>query len=115
MHGGQGALQAPRGDRLAAARLAHDHGGVSGVLGLVQLDDLGQGEGGHLETGLTQLRLDRLSQLRGEGEERKRWMERKKQIQRQRDGWTELVKQYSGLLAETRSALGHLVQSSQRV
>lgn len=63
VQGGERPLQGPPGDALAAARLAHQHGRVARVLGLVQLDDLGEGEGRHLQAAAPQLGLDRLLQL----------------------------------------------------
>lgn len=63
MHGAEGVLKDPPRDRLAAARLPHYHRGVSGVFGLVQLNYLGHGEGGHLETAQTNLCLYSLFQL----------------------------------------------------
>lgn len=61
---GQGGLEdTPRGG-LATARAAHNHGGMAGVLGLIQLDDLGEGEQCALQAHVMDLLLDGLPQLR---------------------------------------------------
>lgn len=64
VHGSEGQLQNLPGDALTTARLAHQHGGVSRVFGLVKLDDFGHGERGHLQTAIMQLRLYDLLQLK---------------------------------------------------
>lgn len=62
--GGQGRLKnSPRGS-LAAACAAHDHGGVTGVLGFIQLDNLGEGERDGLQAHIPNLLLNGLPQLR---------------------------------------------------
>ena len=48
---GEGVPQHLPGDRLATAGLSHDHHPVTGVLGLVELDDLGDGDVDHLQVG----------------------------------------------------------------
>lgn len=53
----EGILESSPRDRLAAARLSHNHGGVSGIFGLVQLNYFGHCEGGHLETALMKFRF----------------------------------------------------------
>ena len=65
--GGQGGLENPPRGSLAAACAAHDHGGVAGILGFIQLDDLGEGERGGLQAHVPNLLLNGLPQLR-EGE-----------------------------------------------
>lgn len=50
VQGAKGILKGSPCDRLAAAHLLHDHRGVSGGFGLIQLNYLGHSEGGHLET-----------------------------------------------------------------
>lgn len=64
VHGCEGQLQDLPGDALTAARLPHQHGGVPGVFGLIQLDDFGHGEAGHLQTATPQLCLYDLLQLK---------------------------------------------------
>lgn len=64
VHGSQRHLQDLPGDALTAARLPYQHGRVAGVFGLVELDDLGHGERGHLQAAAPQLRLDDLLQLK---------------------------------------------------
>lgn len=66
MQSSEGPLQDPPRDRLGTARLSHQHGRVSGVFGLVELDDFGHGERGHLQTALTQLHLHGILQLKRE-------------------------------------------------
>lgn len=56
VHGGDSVLQYLPGDALTATRFAHQHRGVSGVFGLVKLDDFGRGKRGHLQTAVMQLR-----------------------------------------------------------
>ncbi len=63
MQGAERVLKGSPCDRLAAARLPHDHRGVSGVFGLVQLNYIGHGEGGHLETVLSKFCLYSFFQL----------------------------------------------------
>lgn len=65
--GGQGGLKDSPGGGLAAARTAHDHGGVAGVLGFIQLEDLGEGEWCDLQAHISNFMFDGLPQLR-EGE-----------------------------------------------
>lgn len=65
--GGQGGLENPPCRSLAAACTAHDHGGVAGALGFIQLDDLGEGERCNLQAHFSNLVFDGLLQLR-EGE-----------------------------------------------
>lgn len=55
VHGGDSVLQYLPGDALTTTRFAHQHGGVSGVFGLVKLDDFGHGERGLLQTAVMQL------------------------------------------------------------
>lgn len=57
VQGSEGFLQDSPGDTLPAARLAHQHGGVARVFGLIQLDDFGHREMSHLQTDLLELRL----------------------------------------------------------
>lgn len=64
VHGGEGQLQNLPAHGLTATRLAHQHGGVSRVFGLVKLDDFGHGERGHLQPATVQLRLYDLLQLK---------------------------------------------------
>lgn len=62
--GGQRGLKnSPRGC-LAAACAAHNHGGVAGVLGLIQLNDLGEGEWRGLQAPVSTLLFNGLLQLR---------------------------------------------------
>lgn len=61
---GESTLQGPPRDGLATACFSHQHCRVSGVLGLVELDDFGHGEGGHLKTARTEPLLNSLLQLR---------------------------------------------------
>lgn len=63
MQGAECVLKGSPCDRLAAARLPHNHRGVSGGFGLVQLNYLGHGEGGHLETILSKFCLYSFFQL----------------------------------------------------
>lgn len=59
----EGGLQGAPSDCLATARVAHNHGGVTGVLGLVQLDHLDDGEGGHLQPHFPQFQLQHFIEL----------------------------------------------------
>ena len=63
VQGSEGTLQRPPGDTLSAACLAHQHGGVPRVFGLIKLDDFGHGKRSHLQTVLTELHLYSLFQL----------------------------------------------------
>lgn len=63
VQGGEGFLQDSPGHTLPAARLAHQHGGVARVFGLIQLDDFGHRERSHLQTDLLELRFDGSLQL----------------------------------------------------
>lgn len=63
VQGSEGTLQRPPCDSLTTSCLAHQHGGVSGVLGLVELNDFGNGEWSDLQTFLMKLRLNGFLQL----------------------------------------------------
>lgn len=63
MEAAESGLQGLPGDCLATACVAHNHGGMAGVLGLEQLDDFGHGEGSHLEAHFSQLHLKRFLEL----------------------------------------------------